>query len=577
MRKRIGVIFLSLSLAVTPTMIAFAADETEVGEIMPETIEETVVETKAETITETSEETSLQEEVGLTTVETTEETMMETESETISETETESKGFTEKLIEEYSEEGILEEATDEFYACYDGILDFTDPNSEIIPLIIPCTYDYSMAHEVLRLVNQARAEYGIEPLIWDSELEEAACVRAAECSIVFDHTRPNGQNCFSLTDKMYGENIAAGYRSAESVVAGWMNSAGHRANILNPSFKSMGVSGVYSDGGIYWSQNFGMTNGDGRYIADGQEDVALVIEARGTEAACQVKNFVIRLYEKVLGRKADTVGLAEWFNQLILGNNTGAEVAQGFFFSDEFKNKNTSNETYVDVLYATMFDRSADPGGKSAWLDILDTGFSRTYAYRGFVESQEFTKLCESYGIQRGSVTLTEPRDQNDGITRFVSRLYSKALGRTPDVSGLNAWTNVILNKESSPEKVAFGFFFSDEMKKKNLSNEEFTKVLYRVFLNREADSAGLESWVKLLKDGMRRQAVMYGVSKSQEFGDVLRSFGLAPTQGTIVYVTSSGEKYHKNSCRTVRGNTLPLIIEDAESSGYTPCGVCYQ
>ena len=50
MRKRIGVIFLSLSLAVTPTMIAFAADETEVGEIMPETIEETVVETKAETI-----------------------------------------------------------------------------------------------------------------------------------------------------------------------------------------------------------------------------------------------------------------------------------------------------------------------------------------------------------------------------------------------------------------------------------------------------------------------------------------------------------------------------------------------
>ena len=65
--------------------------------------------------------------------------------------------------------------------------------------------------------------------------------------------------------------------------------------------------------------------------------MALIIEARGTEAACQVKNFVIRLYEKVLGRKADPVGLAEWFNQLILGNNTGADVAQGFFFSDEFK------------------------------------------------------------------------------------------------------------------------------------------------------------------------------------------------------------------------------------------------
>ena len=563
MKKRIGAIFLSLSLVMTPTMNTFALDETGAEETVPETIVETTEETAPETVAETILETK-----G--------ETFGETESEMISDAETEANGFTEKLIEEYSEEGILEEAPDEFYACYDGILDFTDPNSEIIPLILPCTYNYSMAHEVLRLVNQVRAEYGIAPLVWDSELEEAACVRAVECSLVFDHTRPNGQSCSSLTDKMYGENIAAGFGSAESVVAGWMNSAGHRANILNPDFKSMGVSAAYSDGVIYWSQNFGISNGDGHYIADGQEGMALIIEARGTEAACQVKNFVIRLYEKVLGRKADPVGLAEWFNQLILGNNTGADVAQGFFFSDEFKSKNTSNEAYVDVLYATMFDRAADPSGKSAWLDILDTGFSRTYAYRGFVESQEFTKLCESYGIQRGSVTLTEPRDQNDGITRFVSRLYSKALGRTPDISGLNAWTNVILNKESSPEKVAFGFFFSDEMKK-NLSNEEFTKVLYRVFLNREADSAGLESWVKLLEDGMRRQAVMYGVSKSQEFGDILRSFGLEPTQGTIVYVTSSGERYHKNGCRTVRGNTLPLIIEDAESIGYTPCGVCYR
>lgn len=59
MRKRIGVIVLSLSLAMTPTMNAFAVDETEVTETMPETIGETVIGTKTETITETSEETSL--------------------------------------------------------------------------------------------------------------------------------------------------------------------------------------------------------------------------------------------------------------------------------------------------------------------------------------------------------------------------------------------------------------------------------------------------------------------------------------------------------------------------------------
>ena len=62
---------------------------------------------------------------------------------------------------------------------------------------------------------------------------------------------------FGIQYKTAGENIAKGYQSAESVVRGWMNSSGHRANILNPSFKTIGV-GAYTDskGTIYWTQMF---------------------------------------------------------------------------------------------------------------------------------------------------------------------------------------------------------------------------------------------------------------------------------------------------------------------------------
>lgn len=366
---------------------------------------------------------------------------METESTAETEKETETT-FTEKLIEENGTAGgIIEEQYDEFYDTYEGSLNVTDKNSDIVPIILPYTFYYSEAHRVLELVNQVRAENGVAPLVWDSELEDAACLRAAECGLYFDHTRPNGQDCFSLTDKMNGENIAAGVGSAEQVVALWMNSPGHRANILNPDFKSMGVGMVYIDDGqygYYWSQNFGIGGGDGSYIASGQEDLQLIIEAVGTESACQVKNFVIRLYELVLNRNADYQGLVDWFNRLVYEVNTGAEVAQGFVFSDEFQNRKLSDEKYIDTLYNTMFDRSADSVGKQVWLDELTTGFSRLYVYRGFAESTEFTNLCEAFGIQRGFVNLTESRDLNPGVTRFVSRLYSKALNRTPDIKGLN-------------------------------------------------------------------------------------------------------------------------------------------
>ena len=116
--------------------------------------------------------------------------------------------------------------------------------------------------EVIRLVNAERAREGLAPLRLDSSLRSSARLRAKEIVACWGHTRPNGQRfCTAITSSYCkaAENIAAGQSTPERVVKSWMNSASHRANIMNPSLKLIGV-GCYYDTStpykIYWAQHF---------------------------------------------------------------------------------------------------------------------------------------------------------------------------------------------------------------------------------------------------------------------------------------------------------------------------------
>ena len=91
----------------------------------------------------------------------------------------------------------------------------------------------------------------------DQSLLETAMLRGFETIIYWDHTRPDGTLCFTANSKMMGENIAAWQNSPKEVMNSWMNSAGHKANILNADYKSIGVGCVYIDGAYYWVQCFG--------------------------------------------------------------------------------------------------------------------------------------------------------------------------------------------------------------------------------------------------------------------------------------------------------------------------------
>ena len=241
------------------------------------------------------------------------------------------------------------------------------------------------------------------------------------------------------------------------------------------------------------------------------------------------EGFVYRLYNVALTRDAEEAGLNNWNTQLTGKTKTAAEVAQGIFFSAEFQNHKYSDVQYVKLLYRTMFGREADEGGLKGWLDKLNSGMSREYVFRGFAESQEFENLCNSYNINRGTVTLGQYRDKNEGATGYVARLYTQMLGRKFEDAGVEYWCEQYLTGKVTIESIATnGFLHSQEFTNLNLSDEEFVTRMYQTFLNREPDEAGYKDWVGKLKSGEKtRDDLVYGFSLSQEFANLKKSYGL--------------------------------------------------
>ncbi|MGM9557882.1 MAG: CAP domain-containing protein, partial [Oscillospiraceae bacterium] len=121
---------------------------------------------------------------------------------------------------------------------------------------------HAYERQVVELVNVQRARNGLQPLSLDAELCRFARVKSQDMhdNRYFDHTSPtygspfDMMRQFGITYASAGENIAMGYSTPEAVVNAWMNSSGHRANILSTKYTTLGV-GFVSDGG-YWTQWF---------------------------------------------------------------------------------------------------------------------------------------------------------------------------------------------------------------------------------------------------------------------------------------------------------------------------------
>lgn len=138
----------------------------------------------------------------------------------------------------------------------------TNPINEIITVgtkVATPNVSGNSINDMVNHINASRSQNGLSALVISSELNRAADIRAKEIEVLFSHTRPDGTQWHTVSNKANGENISYGYSSASNAHNGFMNSPGHKANILRVDWKNVGV-GYHkgANGTVYWVVLFGL-------------------------------------------------------------------------------------------------------------------------------------------------------------------------------------------------------------------------------------------------------------------------------------------------------------------------------
>ena len=259
----------------------------------------------------------------------------------------------------------------------------------------------------------------------------------------------------------------------------------------------------------------------------------LVVPTDGAARRAWIEAFVTRFYRVVLGRNPDEGGLAYWCDSLDKGNNDGAGIGQGFVLSDEFLQKEMSNADYLVILYRTFFDREPDYDGYCYWLEKMRNGMRRKVVLGGFSNSKEFSVICADYGIRQGEMKLSEDdlkiSDEvfQEKLKEFIERMYVVALNREGEESGIYYWMDAVMSGDYTLETMAmYGFYLSEEYSNRCRTDEEFVEDLYWGLFGRESDPLGKAHWLRRLGLGESRQSIIYGFSRSDEFRQMLTSYG---------------------------------------------------
>jgi hypothetical protein len=113
-----------------------------------------------------------------------------------------------------------------------------------------------------------------------------------------------------------------------------------------------------------------------------------------------INDFVQRFYQLVLNREPDIDGNNYWTSKLLDGEETGGNIARGFFESSEFIDRLTTDGEFIDIAYQAFFGRGPDSGGQQYWLGQLSAGVAREEVISGFINSQEFIDLADRFGIK---------------------------------------------------------------------------------------------------------------------------------------------------------------------------------
>ena len=245
----------------------------------------------------------------------------------------------------------------------------------------------------------------------------------------------------NLCNEHYVDSMYSAFFGREADAAGkadWvgqLNSGATRGHVMTGFVNSQEFANLCASYGINqgsgdWSADNISVNGTCSICANGGNSG----NSGSREVTPEMRAFAERLYTCCLDREADENGLNDWANALANGA-TGSEVAAGFVFSQEYKNKDASDTQYVLMLYKTMLGREADTYGVTDWVLRLRNGASREAVYNGFIGSTEFANLCQNAGITVGSAIAdngtTGRQSTGEKVNAYLAEYVNGEYGRT--------------------------------------------------------------------------------------------------------------------------------------------------
>jgi len=241
------------------------------------------------------------------------------------------------------------------------------------------------------------------------------------------------------------------------------------------------------------------------------------------------KKWYLKPYRYMLNSTYDDDGMKYWVGQLNEGKSA-LDIAEQFFFSDQFRDENLSDEDFVKRLYFTFLNRdpNEDMEGVNYWKGLMENkGYSRLLVLYGIAFSDEFKQLAQDAGIT--------PYNSQNKLKAFLERLYAlvmtrpqDAYGKTYDEEGLKYWMGVLQSGEKTGGDVVKDFYNAPEFTSKNLSDPEFVKNAYYAIMGREPDAEGLNYWIGQLAK-ISRNDLLDQFIHSEEFQNYAKEYGIKP------------------------------------------------
>ena len=250
----------------------------------------------------------------------------------------------------------------------------------------------------------------------------------------------------NLCNEHYVDSMYAAFFDREGDTAGksdWLgqlNSGATRGHVMTGFVNSEEFANLCAA--------YGIDQGSGDWSADDipVSGTCMICESGSHEVTPEIRAFAERLYNCCLDRDPDETGLNDWANALANGAK-GSEVAAGFVFSQEYKNKDASDTQYVLMLYKTMLGREADTYGVTDWVLRLRNGASREAVFNGFVGSAEFANLCQNAGITVGDAIVdngTTGRQTTGEKVQVYVEIYANGEYKTVGAYGLRTEGDLI-------------------------------------------------------------------------------------------------------------------------------------